>query len=56
MCRKTAGMDTESAITVSLPKDLKRELRVAAAEKDISMAELLRQILSETLTPALQNG
>jgi len=48
--------DKISAITVSLDKDLKRALRIEAARRDISMAQLLRIILSEAVGVVTSRG
>jgi plasmid stability protein len=43
----SAAMDTQNKpnLALSLPKELKRELRVAAARRDTSMGGLLREIV-----------
>ena len=40
-------MSKDDRIQVTMPKELKREIRVEAAKRDVSMAELVREILEE---------
>lgn len=42
------GDDTkDDRIAVTMPEDLKRKIRIEAAKRDMSMAELAREILEE---------
>jgi len=40
-------MGKDDRIQVTMPKELKKQIRVEAAKRDISMAELVRKVLQE---------